>query len=596
MVHLLPELARSIVLRHFPRVLRAGLDSDGRTATLTAELVRDLTAVQPALGLIAKQWLAAQSGGQFQTPPTEGACSASWMTSLLHRLRIHNAVAADRTIRPGRDGLAALDAHAAAHDDATVREVADALLLLGVSGEVHLEASRLAQSAWASIDRLPEVEIKLRRLSLLPPDDQDTRDRPLDPGPEGLDGIAEALRLGPIPSGAPRPRLRQETLSRAFATLAVEARTLAIGLSAVSVGRVLPYFGADTLAALALGTGQAETEPHGRQAVLRHRERSSILSASRAARKPASQPAPVPGPRQSTNASEPTPAGHVLVCAASGATGAGKGREVARGYEHAIGRPLPLIATRDLAQVRRELLPEFPYAEDALDSILGAFAGKPFVRSAPLLVTGPPGAGKSRFVRRLGEALGVGVFRVDATNDGGATFGGTERRWYSAEPCTPFMAIARFSHANPLLLVDEIDKAPTRAEYGRIWDSMLQALEPENAVRYPDPCFQTDLDISWVSIVCTANDTARMPGPLLDRMRIVRFPAPLGTHLDELLPGLMRAIATERGVDPRFLPLPDPVEREALARRWRGGSVRRLQRAVEAVLRVRDREQGKVMQ
>jgi ATP-dependent Lon protease len=246
--------------------------------------------------------------------------------------------------------------------------------------------------------------------------------------------------------------------------------------------------------------------------------------------------------------------------------------------------------------VRRELLPEFPYAEGALDTVLGAFAGKPFVRGGPLVIEGPPGVGKSRFVRRLGEALGVGVFRVDASNDGGATFGGTERRWYGSEPCRPFMAIARFSQANPLLLVDEIDKAPTRSEYGRIWDSMLQALEPENAARFPDPCFQTDLDISWVSILCTANDTSRMPGPLLDRLRIVRFPAPRGSHLDDLLPGVMRTIASERGVDPRFLSLPSGMEREALARRWRGGSVRRLHRAVEAVLRVRDREQGKALQ
>ncbi|MEE7505148.1 AAA family ATPase [Methylobacterium mesophilicum] len=262
---------------------------------------------------------------------------------------------------------------------------------------------------------------------------------------------------------------------------------------------------------------------------------------------------------------------------------------MARGYEHAIGKALPLVPTPDLSAARLALAEEFPYAVRAVDAVLGAFAGRPHVHASPLLVVGPPGSGKSRFVRRLGETLGVGLLRVDGANDAGASFGGTERRWYSSEPCRPFMAVARHAQANPLVLVDEIDKAATRSEYGRLWDAMLQLLDPENASRFPDPSLQAELDLSWVTVVCTANAHAGLPGPLLDRMRLIRFPEPGAEHLDALLPGVLAAVARDAGLDPRFHAPLDGVERAALRSRWRGGSVRRLRCAVEAILRVRDR-------
>ncbi|AWN44708.1 AAA family ATPase [Methylobacterium durans] len=277
------------------------------------------------------------------------------------------------------------------------------------------------------------------------------------------------------------------------------------------------------------------------------------------------------------------------MCRGLGATGAGKGRDVTKGYERAIGHPLPLIRTPDLAVVRQILLSEFPQAEEAIDFALRDLIGRPFVRLTPLLVLGPPGGGKSRFLRRLGELLGVGVLRVDGSNDAGASFGGTERRWYSSEPCRPFMAVNRFLQANPLVLVDELDKAPVRSDYGRLWDGVISFLEVETASRFPDPCIQAELDLSWVSTAFTANETWALPGPLLDRLRVVEFPVPGPEHLDRLLPALLADIARERGLDARWFHAVDGVELAALRSRWGGGSVRLLRRMLDGVLRVRDR-------
>jgi ATP-dependent Lon protease len=112
------------------------------------------------------------------------------------------------------------------------------------------------------------------------------------------------------------------------------------------------------------------------------------------------------------------------------------------------------------------LVSEFPYAVDVIDLTVAHLVGLTTVRLRPLLLAGAPGGGKSRFVRRLGE-------REDASHADGAVFAGTDRRWYSAEPCHPFLAVAACRIANPLMLIGEIEKSGTRSDYGRFWDCLL---------------------------------------------------------------------------------------------------------------------------
>jgi ATP-dependent Lon protease len=113
-------------------------------------------------------------------------------------------------------------------------------------------------------------------------------------------------------------------------------------------------------------------------------------------------------------------------------------------------------------------------------------------------------------------------------------------------------------------------------------------LERETAAVYPDPAFQTTVDISRVSWLATANDTDRLSGPLLDRLRRIEMPAPTVGDLESLLPSILAGIASSRGLDPAFLPALDGEEIAVIRENWRGGSIRRLIRLVEAVLTVRE--------
>ena len=117
--------------------------------------------------------------------------------------------------------------------------------------------------------------------------------------------------------------------------------------------------------------------------------------------------------------------------------------------EYNSRQPLPLVPVPPLHEVRGRLLFEFPYAASVIDFVLTDLVGRQTIRLRPLILVGEPGGGKSRFVRRLGDILGLGTWRTDASRSDGNAFAGTDKRWYTAEPCHPFLAIAQARQANP---------------------------------------------------------------------------------------------------------------------------------------------------
>ncbi|WP_249163590.1 hypothetical protein [Bradyrhizobium diazoefficiens] len=124
-------------------------------------------------------------------------------------------------------------------------------------------------------------------------------------------------------------------------------------------------------------------------------------------------------------------------------------KEIVGPLKNVVNVALPLVQAPALYEARSTLLFEFPYATEVVDFALADLVGRETVHLRPLLIVGEPGGGKSRFARRLGEVLDVSVWRSDASRSDGASFGGTDRRWYSAEPRRAFLAIAQGRIANP---------------------------------------------------------------------------------------------------------------------------------------------------
>jgi ATP-dependent Lon protease len=261
--------------------------------------------------------------------------------------------------------------------------------------------------------------------------------------------------------------------------------------------------------------------------------------------------------------------------------------------KHVLRTSLPLIQTPPLDRVRAALFAEFPYAIDVIDFTLTDLISRPTVRLRPLLLVGEPGSGKSRFARRLGEVLGLTIWRNDAAQSDGNSFAGTDRRWNTAQPCHAFLAIARGKTANPFVLIDEIEKTSTRNDYGRLWDCLLGLLEPETSACYPDPALQIPLDLSHVNYVATANTIDPLPLPLVDRFRIIAFPKPTIRDLDALLPVMIEGLAADRGIDSRWITPLDAHELASITAAWPGGSVRHLRRILEIIIQTRDRMASK---
>ena len=153
----------------------------------------------------------------------------------------------------------------------------------------------------------------------------------------------------------------------------------------------------------------------------------------------------------------------------------------------------------------------------------------------------------------------------------------------------PLEAVRRHQVANPMVLIDEIDKAGASRHNGALVSALLPFLEPENARAYPDPYVQSEVDLAHVNYILTCNDDSVLPAPLKDRLRIIRLPRPTIAHLPALARGIVADIAKERGGDARFFPgLNDPELAVAEALWARGGSVRRLRAIVERLLAYRE--------
>ncbi|UYO45735.1 AAA family ATPase [Rhodopseudomonas palustris] len=252
---------------------------------------------------------------------------------------------------------------------------------------------------------------------------------------------------------------------------------------------------------------------------------------------------------------------------------------------------VPIVrAPSDVAAVAAQLRAEYPHAVDQISRLVSDLRGDENVALRPTLIVGFPGTGKSRVVRRLSELLGVPLRRYDAAGSIDASFSGTSKQWSSARTSIPLTAVAELRVANPILMIDEIDKAANDRHNGALDQALLPFLERETSRRYPDPGIEAEVDLSHVSYVATANSEIGIPQHLLDRFRIVRWPDPTVDMLPDLARGVLSDVADDQRIDPRFIAPLSADELDVVTQAWVRGrpSIRRLQVIVRATLTARE--------
>jgi ATP-dependent Lon protease len=144
----------------------------------------------------------------------------------------------------------------------------------------------------------------------------------------------------------------------------------------------------------------------------------------------------------------------------------------------------------------------------------------------PMLLLGDPGIGKTHFARKVAELLGTGFGFVPMSSlTAGWVLSGASSQWKNARPGKVFDTFVNGDYANPVIVVDELDKASGDGQYDPL-GALYELLEVKTATRFVDEFAELPIDASGAVWLATANDATRIPEPLLDRLTVYQIGAP----------------------------------------------------------------------
>jgi ATP-dependent Lon protease len=254
--------------------------------------------------------------------------------------------------------------------------------------------------------------------------------------------------------------------------------------------------------------------------------------------------------------------------------------------------------TLDIAEARRVLDADHDGLEDVKDRILEYLAvrklrqerglGEATGRGSGAILTlvGPPGVGKTSLGESVARALGRSFVRVSL---GGihdeAEIRGHRRTYVGALPGRIVRALKDAGTKNPVMMLDEIDKV------GADWrgdpsSALLEVLDPAQNHTFRDHYLDVDLDLSEVLFVTTANVAETIPGPLFDRMEVIRID---GYTEDEKVAiakhHLVGRQIERNGLRPDEVSLTDEALRAIVGDYTREAGVRNLEREIGKALR-----------